>query len=325
VRDGGTGRLTRLLANPWLRAAAIGVPLVVSLVNLARVPSVALLPLVPALALYVVGKYVLCPLRWHALTGGGLSRRWHLRAYAEGELLGLAAPAHVAADLWRANRLMRAGLTAGHTARAVALDRGVGAVGLGLAGAAVGVSLPSRVLAAVAVAAVVAVTVAWCLRARRRWLRAAAAELDRRAAAAEPDRRAAAAEPDRAAGHSGPSRPGWRTLGYGLGLSVLYQATAAAFLLGVVVAVHEPVSPVRLAAIYAASQIAGVIPGWSGLSARDGALAASLTTLGLSWPAALGSVARAAVIAWIPALMLGGTSLLVCWLAALRVRLRRTS
>jgi hypothetical protein len=274
------GRVTRLLANPWLRVAAIVLPLGVSLVNLARVPSIALLPLAPAVLLYVAGKYVLCPLRWHALTRGGLSRGWHLRAYAEGELLGLIAPAHVAADLWRANRLIRAGLTPGHTARAIALDRTVGAVGLGLAGLAVGVAVPRVVVVTVVVALAVGLLVFWLVRRR-------------------------------SAERAGPS---WSELGVGLGLSVLYQATAAAFLLGVVAAVHEPVHPVRLAAIYAASQLAGIIPGWTGLSARDGALAAALTTLGLPWAAALGSVALAAVIAWIPAVTLGGSSLLARWL-----------
>jgi len=290
VRRDATGRLSRLLANPWVRVAAVALPVGVSLVNLARVPSVALLPLVPAVALYVVGKYLLCPLRWHAVTRGGLSRGWHVRAYAEGELLGLAAPAHVAADLWRANRLIRAGLSKGHTARAIALDRGVGAVGLALGGAAVGVMLPPAVLVAGAAAATVALLAAWLLRVRRRRLHG-----------------------------DDVSRPTWRVLGLGLGLSVLYQACAAAFLLGVVAAVHEPVSPLRLAAIYTATQLAGVIPGWSGLSARDGALAASLTTLGLPWAAALGSVALAALIAWIPALVLGGTSLFARWIGT-RIR-----
>jgi glycosyltransferase 2 family protein len=286
VRRGAKDRLIRLLANPWVRVAAVALPVGVSLINLARVPSVELLPLLPAVALYIVGKYLLCPLRWHAVTRGGLTRGWHVRAYAEGELLGLAAPAHVAADLWRANRLIRAGLTPGHTARAIALDRGIGAVGLGLGGAAVGVMLPPAVLVAVAAAAAAALLAAWLLRVRRR-LRG-----------------------------DDVSRPTWRVLCVGLGLSVLYQACAAAFLLGVVTAVHEPVSPLRLAAIYAASQLAGVIPGWSGLSARDGALAASLTTLGLPWAAALGSVALAALIAWIPALVLGGTSLFARWIDA---------
>jgi hypothetical protein len=276
------GRLARTLGNPWLRVAAIGLPIGISLVNLARVPSVTLLPLAPALALYVVGKYLLCPLRWHALTGGGLTRRWHVRAYAEGELLGLAAPAHVAADLWRANRLIRAGVPPAHTARACALDRVVGAIGLGVGAAAIGVMLPPVVLAVLAVVVAVALG-GWYLWARRR------------------------REPG--------TGPGWRALGFALGISILYQATVAVFLLAVVTAVHEPVSPLRLAAIYAASQIAGIIPGWTGLSARDGAFAASLTSLGLSWSAALGSVALAALIAWVPALVLGGTSLLARWLA----------
>ena len=35
------------------------------------------------------------------------SRRWHLRAYAESELLGLLTPGHVGADVWRMHRLTR--------------------------------------------------------------------------------------------------------------------------------------------------------------------------------------------------------------------------
>ena len=38
------------------------------------------------------GKYVLCPLRWHGLSASGRSRRWHLRVYAESELMGLLTP-----------------------------------------------------------------------------------------------------------------------------------------------------------------------------------------------------------------------------------------
>ena len=60
----------------------------------------------------MVGKYVLCPLRWRVLTDAGLNRRWHLRAYAESELLGLLTPGHVGADVWRLHRLTRSGLGA---------------------------------------------------------------------------------------------------------------------------------------------------------------------------------------------------------------------
>ena len=41
------------------------------------------------------------------------SRRWYLRAYAESELLGLLTPGHVGADVWRLHRLTRTGLGRG--------------------------------------------------------------------------------------------------------------------------------------------------------------------------------------------------------------------
>ena len=61
---------------------------------------------------WIVGKYLLCPLRWRVLTDAGLSRVWHVRAYAESELLGLLTPGHVGADLWRMRRLTRPGWAA---------------------------------------------------------------------------------------------------------------------------------------------------------------------------------------------------------------------
>ena len=54
-------------------------------------------------------SYILCPMRWHALSTSGQSRRWHVRAYAEAELLGLASPGHAGADLWRIHRLHAVG------------------------------------------------------------------------------------------------------------------------------------------------------------------------------------------------------------------------
>ncbi|MCW2616218.1 MAG: hypothetical protein JWN08_3212, partial [Frankiales bacterium] len=47
-----------------------------------------------------------------------------------------------------------------------------------------------------------------------------------------------------------------------------------------------------------------------GASPRDGALVVALAGLGLPWTAALGAVALKAALAWLPALLLGGVSLL---------------
>ena len=73
---------------------------------------------------------MLCPLRWHALSVAGQNRRWHLRAYAESELIGLASPAHIGADVWRMHRLRGTGMTRPCALAEVGLDRLVGAIGL---------------------------------------------------------------------------------------------------------------------------------------------------------------------------------------------------
>jgi hypothetical protein len=61
-------------------------------------------------------------------------------------------------------------------------------------------------------------------------------------------------------------------------------------------------------AVYAASQLAGVVPGLHGASPRDAALAAGLVTLGVPWSAALGAIGLMTLTAWLPALALGGGS-----------------
>jgi hypothetical protein len=61
--------------------------------------------------------------------------------------------------------------------------------------------------------------------------------------------------------------------------------------------------------VFGASQVAGIIPGVHGASPREGALVVGLASLGVAWPAALGAVALTAVLAWLPALLLGGASL----------------
>ena len=77
----------------------VAVSILVPALTLPKLPHVALLPVLLGLVPWIVGKYLLCPLRWRALTDAGLSRRWHMRAYAESELLGLVTPGHVGADV----------------------------------------------------------------------------------------------------------------------------------------------------------------------------------------------------------------------------------
>ena len=54
---------------------------------------------------------------------------------------------------------------------------------------------------------------------------------------------------------------------------------------------------------------AGILPGVHGASPRDGALVVGLASLGVTWQAALGAVALTAVLAWAPAVLIGGAFL----------------
>ena len=62
---------------------------------------------------------------------------------------------------------------------------------------------------------------------------------------------------------------------------------------------------------FGASQVAGAVPGPNGASPRDGALVVALVALGVPWDAAPAAVAVKAAVAWLPALALGGVSLLL--------------
>jgi hypothetical protein len=55
-----------------------------------------------------------------------------------------------------------------------------------------------------------------------------------------------------------------------------------------------------------ASQVAALIPGVHGTGPKEGALAAGLVALGVPLSAALGAIALAGTLAWIPALLFGG-------------------
>lgn len=258
----------------------IVVALAVPVLTLPRLPDVDPWPLVLGLAPWVIGKYVLCPLRWRALTGAGLSRRWHLRAYAESELLGLVTPGHVGADLWRIARLARKGLSRPDAVASVGLDRVVGAIGLAAFVIFAGTALPMRMLVVAVGVGAALVLVALVLRRMR---------------------------PDLM-----PSRPlpPPRALLHGLLLSALYQLSIAALLLGTLAATGHSLPPLALLGAFGASQLAGAIPGPNGASPREGALIVSLAALGVPWAAAAAAVTLKATLAWLPALLLGGISLI---------------
>jgi hypothetical protein len=259
----------------------IAVSVVVPAITLPHLPQVTLWPVLLGLAPWVVGKYVLCPLRWRVLTGAGLSRRWHLRAYAESELLGLLTPGHVGADVWRIHRLTRSGLGRGDALMSVGTDRFVGAIGLAMFVGFAGAALPARMLL-VALGVGVAVVLAALMVRRFR--------------------------PDLLP--SGPlPRP--RQLVHALLLSTGYQLTIAGLLLGTVAATGHAISPLAVLGAFGASQLAGAVPGPNGASPRDAALVVALVALGLPWGAAAGAVALKAAVAWVPALALGGSSLVL--------------
>jgi hypothetical protein len=274
-------RLRTVLHSRAFMVVGIVVALAVPAFTLPRLPHVSVWPVLLGLLPWVVGKYVLCPLRWRVLTDAGLSRWWHIRAYAESELLGLATPGHVGADLWRVRRLTTSGLRGGDAVASVALDRFVGAIGLALFVGFAGAALPVRMVLIALAAAAAVLVVLLVLRAVRPDL------MPRR------------------------PMPGPRQLGHGLVLSAGYQATTAALLLGSLAATGHSLSPLEVLAAFGASQLAGAVPGPHGASPRDGALVLGLVALGVPWVAAAAAVTVKAAVAWLPALLLGGTSLLL--------------
>ena len=270
------------LRSPWLRSAGLVLAVGVSLWSFRRVPNVSWQPAVLGLVFWAAGKYLLCPLRWHALSASGRRRRWHMLVYAEGELLGLASPGHVGADLWRVRRLeVEAGLARSCAVAEVALDRLVGAFGLAVFVVASGSTLPLRVLAAAGGIALSVLVVAVVVRRRRPGLLA------------------------------GRPMPPPRIVVKGVLLSMGYQLSIVAVLTGALAALDAHVSPLALVGVFGASQIAGIVPGVNGASPRDGALVVGLAAVGVPWGAALGAVALIALLAWVPALLLGGSALAV--------------
>lgn len=281
VRQKGSMRLKQIMHSRLVTVLGVAVAVAVPAVTLPRMPHVTLWPVVLGLLPWIVGKYVLCPLRWHALTASDLTRWWHIRAYAEAELLGLFTPGHVGADLWRLRRLNRAGLNGADALTSVGLDRLVGAIGLAAFVGFAGTTLPLRMLLVAFGVALLVVVAALVLRRVR---------------------------PDLMPRQPLP-RP--RVLAHALLLSAGYQMSIAALLLGSVAATGHEVSPLALLGAFGASQLAGAVPGPNGASPRDAALVVALAALGVPWAAAAAAVTLKAVVAWLPALLLGGVSLIV--------------
>jgi hypothetical protein len=178
-------------------------------------------------------------------------------------------------------RLTTTGMGRSDAVASVALDRFVGAVGLTVFVAFAGAALPVRML-------VIALAFAGVLLLGLLVLRKVRPDLM-------------------------PSRPVPRPkqLAHGLLLSAGYQATTAALLLGSLAATGHTLSPLEVMAAFGASQLAGAVPGPHGASPRDGALVVSLVAFGVPWVAAAAAVTLKAALAWLPALLLGGTSLLL--------------
>ncbi len=273
--------LRAVLHSRLVLALGVAVSIIVPAVTLPHLPHVTLWPVLLGLAPWVIGKYLLCPLRWRVLTGAGLTRTWHIRAYAESELLGLLTPGHVGADVWRIHRLTRTGLGRGDAVVSVGMDRFVGAIGLALFVGFAGAALPLRMLVVALAVGVVAVAAVLVLRKIR---------------------------PDLL-----PTRPlpRPRQLLHALLLSAGYQLTIAGLLLGTVAATGHTVAPLAVLGAFGASQLAAAVPGPNGASPRDAALVVALVALGVPWVAAAGAVALKAAVAWAPALALGGVSLVL--------------
>jgi len=284
-------RRRALLHSRAVLVLGVLLSLVVPAVTLPRLPHVTWWPVLLGLVPWVVGKYLLCPLRWRVLTGAGLSRRWHLRAYAESELLGLLTPGHVGADLWRLHRLTQRGLARGDALMSVGTDRFVGAIGLALFVGFAGAALPLRMLlVAIGVGLTIVSTVLVVRLFRPQLL---------------PRRELPLPRPPQFA--------------HGLLLSAGYQLSIAALLLGTVAATGHALPPLTLLGAFGASQLAAAVPGPNGASPRDGALVVALVSLGLPWTAAAAAVALKAALAWLPALALGGVSLILTRRAGRRV------
>jgi hypothetical protein len=269
-------RIGRVLHSRWCTAVAVLVAVAIAASSWTAAPHAAWLPAFAGLACWTVGNYVLVPLRWRSLSASGQSRRWHLRVYAEAEVLGLLSPAHAGTDLWRIRMLRTVGMDRTSAVLDVAADRLVGGLGIVAVALLGGATLPTGLLVAAVGVALVAVCVALVLRRRHSALLAAV--------------------------------PRRRALVRGIAMSLVYQAGAIGLLMGTVAAVGHAVPVLDLLGVVGASQVAALIPGVHGAGPKEGALAAGLVAIGVPLTAAIGAISLAATLAWLPALVLGGLS-----------------
>ena len=263
-----------------VRLLAVLLAVAVAGLSVEHLPPLSLTPLLCGLVPWCVGTYVLCPLRWHGISASRRSRAWHLRVYAESELLGLLTPAHSGADVWRARQLRTAGQETRAAYAEVGLDRLLAGAGLLLFVTVSGGGLPRDVALPLGTALVLTGAVACVVRARR----------SRRTTRTLPPARA---------------------LARGVGLSVCYQVAMFGLVLGGVAATGQSVGVLELMGAFGASQAASLVPGVHGCSAREGAMVAGLVSSGCSIGEAVGVVAAVTVAAWVPALLLGGGSLVL--------------
>jgi hypothetical protein len=178
-------------------------------------------------------------------------------------------------------RLTRTGMSTPDAVAEAGLDRLVGAIGLAAFVGFSAVALPARMLLTAGGVAVVAVALAVVVGRRKPHL--------------VPKRRL----------------PAPRKVAYGVLLSAAYQLSICLLLLGTGRR-HRGTRWVRSRSWGLRRQPAGRLgAGPHGASPRDGALVVALAGLGLPWQAALGAVALKATLAWLPALALGGVSLLL--------------
>jgi hypothetical protein len=270
------GWFARVVHSRWCTGFAVLVALGIAAGSWTAAPHAALVPAFAGLAAWTVGNYLLVPLRWRSLSASGQSRRWHLRVYAEAEVLGLLSPAHAGTDLWRIHMLRQVGMDRPNAVIDVAADRLVGGIGIVVVALLGGATLPPQLLIAVVLGAAVVLAVGLLLRRSRPSI-----------AAAVPPRRA---------------------LARGVLMSLVYQACAIGLLMGTVAAVGHAIAPMEMLGIVGASQVAAMIPGVHGAGPKEGALAAGMVAAGVPLGAAIGAISLAATLAWVPALTLGGIS-----------------
>ncbi len=284
-----TEAVQRLAARPLIRVVMLALPLAVAAAAASRIPRVTLWPVVLGLVPWISARYLLSPLRWHAISSSGHSRLWHIRVYAEAEFLGVLSPARAGADLWRVQMLRRCGLHTPHAVGEIAMDRLIGGVGLVLFVAATGAALPPALLYGALAGTALALVAAVVVHHRRE------------------------------GGLPRPHRlPSSRTLLAATGVGFAYQLLSTGVLIGSVYSVGHPVNPWELFAVFGASQIAGLLPGVHGAGPREGALVYGLVSLGVPLASALGAISLATAITLLPPLLAGGSSL--AWRSARRRR-----